>query len=170
MKKKILYALLFAFVVIQFIRPEKNIAAQASPNDIVTHYDVPDQVLNVLKRSCYDCHSNNTQYPWYYNVQPVAWWLDHHIRDGKRHLNFSEFNQYSFKRKNKKMEEVAESVTEGWMPLNSYLWIHTNAKLSDADAKAVADWAKAMQKKIMTDSLRSVKTEVNFLEDSTKQQ
>ena len=68
------------------------------------------------------------------------------------------------------MEEVAESVTEGWMPLNSYLWIHTNAKLSEADAKAVADWAKAMQQKIMIDSVRSAKTEVDFLEDSAKQQ
>ncbi len=154
MFKKFLYLLLIAFIVIQFFRPEKNISANASPNDIATHYTIPDGVLSSLKTSCYDCHSNNTNYPWYNNVQPVAWWLNSHIKDGKRHLNFSDFNSYKPKKKIHKLEETIELVEKKVMPLNSYLWIHKDAKLSEEQISAMVTWAKGLQAQIAADSAK----------------
>ena len=148
MLRTILIALAFVLVAIQFFRPEKNQAAGPFPNDIATKYAVPAQVHAVLKRSCFDCHSNNTDYPWYNNIQPVAWFLDHHVQEAKGELNFNEFTSYSPKKARHKLEEVGKSVTEGWMPLDSYLWIHRDAKLSPAEVKLVADWANGLQSEI----------------------
>ena len=148
MLRTILIALAFVLVAIQFFRPEKNQTAGPFPNDITTKYAVPAQVHAVLKRSCFDCHSNNTDYPWYNNIQPVAWFLDHHVQEAKGELNFNEFTSYSPKKARHKLEEVGKSVTEGWMPLDSYLWIHRDAKLSPAEVKLVADWANGLQSEI----------------------
>ncbi|GAB3709262.1 heme-binding domain-containing protein [Spirosoma flavus] len=148
MLRKILLGLLAVFVVIQFFRPEKNQFTAPSPNDITTKYAVPADVQTVLKRSCYDCHSNNTTYPWYDNIQPVAWWLSQHIDEGKDELNFSEFTTYTPKRARHKLEEVGEAVTDGWMPLGSYLWIHHDAKLKPEEAKLIADWASNLRSQI----------------------
>ncbi|MCZ2130479.1 MAG: heme-binding domain-containing protein [Bacteroidia bacterium] len=145
--KKVLIVLIFALALLQLYRPTKNIATEVSVNAIGQHYDVPETVDKLLRTSCYDCHSNNTVYPWYSNVQPVALFLDNHIRDGKKHLNFDEFNTYSAERKQKKFKEIAEEIEEGEMPMTSYTLIHQNAKLSVADKKLLVDWAKEMMKK-----------------------
>jgi len=119
MIKKILIALLAIFIVIQFFRPEKN-----DSNDltyaITTKYEVPDEVEQIFSVACNDCHSNKTEYPWYANVQPVAWWLNDHITDGKRHLNFSEFTKRPIAIQNHKLEETIEMVEKRDMPLESY--------------------------------------------------
>ena len=148
MKKKIGWALLIIIVVIQFIRPEKNKAATKSANDITRHYAVPADVNKILSRACNDCHSNNTSYPWYSNIQPVGWWLANHVKDGKKHLNFSEFASYEPKRQHHKLEEVIEEVKENHMPLDSYLWIHDEAKLSADDKKTVLLWASVLAEQI----------------------
>ncbi|AUD02364.1 heme-binding domain-containing protein [Spirosoma pollinicola] len=148
MRRKILLTLLGVFVLIQFVRPEKNQSTGMSVNDITTKYAVPADVHNLLKRSCFDCHSNNTVYPWYDTVQPVSWWLNHHINEAKGELNFSEFASYSPKKADHKLEEIGESVTEGWMPLSSYLWIHHDAKLKPEEAKLIADWASQLRAKL----------------------
>lgn len=148
MFKKILYALLAVLIVIQFIRPEKNISEVPSENDIRVSYNVPSNVLEVLKRSCYDCHSNNTVYPWYANIQPIGWWLHDHIDEGKDELNFSEFAAYSAKKADHKLDEVIELIEEKEMPLESYLIIHKEAELSPQDAELVIAWAKDLRKQI----------------------
>ena len=148
MLRNVLLALLVMLVVIQFIRPAKNQAVGMSTNDITTKYAVPDNVHTILKRSCFDCHSNNTEYPWYNNIQPVAWFLDHHVQEGKGELNFNEFAAYSPKKARHKLEEVGNAVTEGWMPLDSYLWIHQDAKLSSEEAKLIANWANGLRNQI----------------------
>lgn len=148
MLRKVLIGLLAIFVLIQFIRPEKNQSEGISPNDISTKYAVPASVQTVLKRSCFDCHSNNTVYPWYDNIQPVSWWLANHIEEGKSELNFSEFTTYPPKKARHKLEEVAEAVTDGWMPLSSYLRIHQDAKLKPEEAKLIADWANQLRSQI----------------------
>ncbi|QIP11801.1 heme-binding domain-containing protein [Spirosoma aureum] len=148
MLRKVLLGLLVILVVIQFIRPEKNQSTGVSPNDITTKYAVPANVQPVLKRACFDCHSNNTTYPWYDNIQPVSWWLNNHIKEGKDELNFSEFASYSPKKARHKLEEVGEAVTEGWMPLDSYLWIHHEAALKPEEAKLIADWASQLRSQI----------------------
>lgn len=148
MLRKLLLGLLAFLVIIQFIRPTKNESPGPFPNDITTQYAMPAEVATVLKRSCFDCHSNNTEYPWYASIQPVAWWLNGHITGAKEELNFSEFTTYSPKKARHKLEEVADAVTEGWMPLKSYLWGHPDAKLSPEEAKLIADWANGIRNQI----------------------
>jgi hypothetical protein len=148
MVKKIAIGLLVALVIIQFFRPARNISADKSPNDITNKYAVPASVQEILKTSCYDCHSNNTVYPWYANIQPVAWWLADHVNEGKKELNFSDFLTYSPKKAHHKLEEVNEMVKEGEMPLQSYTIIHQNAKLSEPQKLEIATWADGLMKEI----------------------
>jgi mono/diheme cytochrome c family protein len=151
--KRVFLLLLLAFIVIQFFRPAKNIASgpEAFAKDIATAHTVPADVQLIFQKACYDCHSNNTTYPWYSYIQPVAWWLDDHVKEGKKELNFSEFAGYSIRRKYKKLEEINKEVKEGEMPLSSYTLIHTNAKLTDADKSAIANWTTALR-----DSMKQV--------------
>ena len=144
MQKKILIGLLIVLIVIQFIKPSKNQSTNISENDISKVYSLPPNVHEVLVKKCYDCHSNNTTYPWYYNIQPVAWWMNNHIVDGKRHLDFSEFKTYSAKKANHKLEELSDAVTNAWMPLDSYLWIHKEAKLTTEEAVAINGWISSL--------------------------
>lgn len=142
-------ALLIAIilVLIQFFRPEKNTSEQPSYNDnaIEKQYKIPENVNLLLKTSCYDCHSNNTHYPWYNNIQPLAWWLNKHIVDGKKELNFDEFNTYSLERKQKKLSEIIKEIEKKNMPLYSYTLIHANAKLTIKQQKEITDWAKKLK-------------------------
>ncbi|MEA1847560.1 heme-binding domain-containing protein [Chryseobacterium sp. MHB01] len=135
-------------IVIQFFDTDKNIATVPSENAIEKHYVVPGHVQGLLKASCYDCHSNNTAYPWYNNIQPVKWWLADHVNSGKRHLNFDEFNTYTKEKKLKKLDEIAETVKEGEMPLSSYTIIHHNAKLSSTDKSEIEKWVVQVKKEI----------------------
>lgn len=135
-------------IVIQFFNTDKNISATPSENAIEKHYQVSSHVQGLLKTSCYDCHSNNTAYPWYSNIQPVKWWLADHVNSGKRHLNFDEFNTYTKEKKLKKLDEVAETVKEGEMPLSSYTIIHHNAKLSSTDKSEIEKWVVQVKKEI----------------------
>lgn len=146
--KKIAVAVMLLLIIIQFFGIEKNSSIAASENAIHNHYRVPPKILGLLKTSCYDCHSNNTKYPWYSNVQPVKWWLASHVSDGKRHLNFDEFNTYPTKKKLHKLEEVVETINNGEMPLSSYTLIHGNAKLSNADKKEIETWVNEIKKEI----------------------
>jgi len=143
--KKIALGFLAILVLIQFFRPAKNISSEiVTADDISKKYAIPENVHQVLIQKCYDCHSNNTIYPWYYNIQPVAWWMAHHVNDGKRHLNFSEFKTYPEKKANHKMEELSEAVNEGWMPLDSYLWMHHEASITATDRDAINAWIKSL--------------------------
>lgn len=145
MVRKILVGAISILVIIQFIRPARNESASVSPNDITLAYPVPEQVQTILKTSCYNCHSNNTTYPWYANVQPVGWWMQKHVNDAKKELNFSEFGTYSEKRAKHKFDEMVDEVSEGEMPLKSYLIMHAEAKLTPEQSKALTDWAGALK-------------------------
>ncbi len=138
--KSLLIVLLVLFILLQFYpRPQKNNSGLAV-NDIHKIHQVPEELDSLFKTSCYDCHSNSTAYPWYFNVQPVAMWLGDHIIDGKKELNFSEFASYSIRKQYKKLEEIGEQVKENEMPLKSYTLIHSRAKLDEAQKKLVAEW------------------------------
>ena len=136
--------LLVGLVAIQFIRPAQNLATGPQPHDIAAKYAVPADVHGLLQRACYDCHSNTTKYPWYAAIQPVAWWLDAHVRDGKRHLNFSEFGGLTTKRAVSKLDEVIAEVEDGRMPLKSYTPMHPEARLTPDDIKKLVAWAEAL--------------------------
>ena len=143
--KRIFLVLLLGFIIIQFFRPAKNKSEGISNNDITKVYTVPQDVQSILKTSCYDCHSNNTVYPWYSYIQPVTWWLDDHIKDGKKDLNFSEFASYRIRRQYKKLEEINDLVKKEEMPLVSYLWIHKDVKLNDQQKLILATWVTAVR-------------------------
>lgn len=138
------WVLLIALIAIQFIPSNLNQEEVDYTTDFATVYNVPENVNRVLETSCYDCHSNNTKYPWYNRIQPVAMYLADHVEDGKKHFNFSEFSSYSLKRQKKKLDEVAHEVEDGEMPLDSYTLVHWDAKLSEADKKLVIDWANEL--------------------------
>ena len=144
MIKKILLVLLVLLVVIQFIRPDKN-ASDDQTYAVSTTYKVPEEVNQILKVACNDCHSNKTEYPWYANFQPSAWWLDDHVQDGKRHLNFSNFTQLPLAVQNHKFEELVETVEEKEMPLESYtyLGLHAEANLTKQQRTVLIDWSKS---------------------------
>jgi hypothetical protein len=144
--KRILIALLVIFILIQFIRPDTNKHPGVQPNSILSKNPASPQVTAILQKACFDCHSNNTTYPWYSHIQPVAWWMDNHIRDGKKELNFDEFLTYPAKKQFKKIGKAMDEVKEGEMPLPSYTIIHKNAKLTDAEKQAFLLWASQVEK------------------------
>lgn len=146
LKKKILFGILIAFIGIQFFRPERNSGSATSPNDIAHATTVSPEIKSIMATSCNDCHSDRTEYPWYTNIQPVGWWLNHHVEEGKAEINFSQFNTYGVKRKIKKFHEIAEMIEEKEMPLNTYLWIHGNSKLNDSQSKSLLAWANENQR------------------------
>lgn len=145
--KNILLSLLVIFIIIQFIRPAKNLGEAFGRNDITQSVDVPENIKNILVTSCFDCHSNKTNHMWYENIQPIGWWIGNHIKEGKRELNFSEFNTYKDKRKAHKFEEIGEMISEKEMPLSSYTLIHGDAALSDEQIEILISWASQGQQR-----------------------
>jgi hypothetical protein len=148
MKKKIVIVLLVLFIGIQFIRAEENSGPADTAQDIAHFVGVPGPVMEVLRSSCYDCHSNHTHYPWYAKVNPVGMWLNHHIEEGKAEINFSDFSKYDVKRLDHKLEEIAEEAQEGHMPLPAYTFLHTDAQLTEAQIRLLVDWVKTERQKL----------------------
>lgn len=145
--KKIGLVLLVVFLVAQAFRPVQN-NTNNKEKDISTVYPVPANVQQILTKACNDCHSNNTVYPWYAGVQPFAWLINDHVKDGKRKLNFNEFAGYRIAKQYKKLEECIEEVKEGEMPLESYTIIHSNTKLSEEEKNTLFDWCNAVRDSI----------------------
>jgi hypothetical protein len=143
--KKIGLVILVVVIGIQFIQPARNKSGQVLPADISKIYSIPAPVQSVLKNACYDCHSNNTIYPWYSNIQPFGWWLASHIRRGKTELNFSEFGNYSSYKQRSKLFAVAKSIEDGTMPFSSYTLIHKNARLTKEQKGLIIDWANKIK-------------------------
>lgn len=151
MKKilKILAIILFvAFIGIQFIRPNRTNPPIVQAETLEANVNVPENVQGILKRSCNDCHSNQTDFPWYSNVAPFSWGVVDHINEGRDELNFSKWGTYEANRKQRKIKEICEEVESRNMPHYQYLWIHWDAKLSDADIKVLCDWTKVESEKI----------------------
>lgn len=145
--KKVLFVLLIAFVIAQFFGPDKNEGDLTSIDAFMAETKPPEEVRIILKEACIDCHSDVTQYPWYNKITPVNYWLADHVKDGKKHFNLSNWEGNSVKRKDHKFEELIEMVEDKEMPLNSYTWTHTEAKLTDAQIKSVTEWAKLVRLK-----------------------
>ena len=143
--KKILLFLLVVFVIAQFFGPEKNEGEITSLETFIAETNPPDNVHKIMKETCFDCHSNTTRYPWYFNVTPVNYLIADHIDNGKDEWNFSKWAEYSLKRKEHKMDEVWEEVKKKKMPLDSYTWTHGDANLTDEQIEAVVAWAKSVQ-------------------------
>lgn len=140
--------MLVAFVGIQFIPTTRNQSEVVPKTDFILVNDVPNDIKNKLQVSCYDCHSNNTIYPWYNKVQPVAWFLEDHIKEGKAELNFNEWDDYSNRRKNSKLKSIINQIENGEMPLDSYTLIHGNAKLSESEKKLLIEYMSDLKENL----------------------
>jgi len=141
--RRILLILAVLLLLAQFVRPDRT----NPPVDAAKELQTPAHVQQILDRSCRDCHTSRTEWPWYSNVTPVNWYLADHIREGRHELSFSEFQSYSAKKQAKKMEELCEEVEEGEMPLREYTWLHPESKLSEADRQTLCTWAKGFRAK-----------------------
>ncbi|MDP2088787.1 MAG: heme-binding domain-containing protein [Flavobacteriaceae bacterium] len=138
--KKIGFIVLVVFTGIQLIPATRNQSDEVFENDLTKNFDVPDDIQNILKKSCYDCHSNNTDYPWYNKVQPISWILENHIKEGKAALNFNDFGTYSNRKQKSKLRSIRNQIHDGEMPLYSYTLMHSNAKLSEKEKDEVFHW------------------------------
>ena len=144
--QKIAWGLLAALIIIQFFRIDKTNPSFDVNNDFIAINNPPEEVKSMLKNACYDCHSYESVYPWYTNIAPVSFWVKGHIDNGRKHLNFSEWGTYNEDRIDHKLEEGIEYVHEGWMPLSSYTWVHTDAKLSDDDRNRLVGYFESLRK------------------------
>ncbi|KVV16288.1 heme-binding domain-containing protein [Flavobacterium sp. TAB 87] len=142
--KIILLILVAVFVGIQFIPAKRNQSTSVPTTDFLVVTGAPQNISNTLQTSCYDCHSNNTYYPWYNKVQPVAWFLESHIGEGKAELNFSEWDAYSERRKKSKLKSIVSQIEDNEMPLSSYTILHQDAKLSPQQKTELIEWMNKM--------------------------
>lgn len=136
-------------IVIQFFRPDFTNPPVDPAARLEAAVAVPENVKAILDRSCADCHTNETKYPWYSQIQPGAWFLKDHIDEGRRELNLSVWKTYEPRRQRRKLSEICEQVEARQMPLPSYLWIHRGSQMSDADIKTLCDWTTAESQKIV---------------------
>lgn len=131
-------------MVIQFFSIEKTNPKVNEEHDMLTIAQAPANISSLIKRACYDCHSNETRYPWYAHVAPVSWWLRSHIDEGREHLNFSTWISYTPKKANHKFEECTEMLSEHEMPLKSYTLTHSEARLTEQEREDLVKWFKEM--------------------------
>jgi len=143
-----------ALIVAQFFQPEKNLNVDPQEHDIMGFLELPDQVVSLLKNSCFDCHSNNTQYPWYNKISPLSWYLDKHVKEGKDALNFNEFGLLNQRKMIGALSSICEVIESGSMPLASYTFIHRSAGLDEEEASLLCDWAETGAEQLMKAAAR----------------
>ena len=133
------------FVIAQFIRPAKTNPAIDQSMALESHVQVDSKVAAILDRSCADCHSNKTRWPWYSNVAPVSWFVIDHVHEGRGNLNFSEWGTYDKEQQTDLLREICGEVKRGNMPLSSYTPLHPGSKLSGDDVGAICGWAGSVK-------------------------
>ena len=146
----LLILLAVVFVAIQFSRPARTNPPVNPAHSIEANLQVSPQVAAIFNRSCNDCHSNKTVWPWYTNVAPVSWFLVNHVNEGRQDMNLSEWGSYDKDKQSHRLRDICEQVQDGEMPLSTYTPLHPNAKLSPADVQTLCDWAKAERARIST--------------------
>ena len=140
--------LVIGFIVIQIFPAQSNRGEIKSGSDFIEIVTPPPEIIKLLETSCYDCHSNHTEYPWYSYVQPSGWLLQYHIDNGKEELNFSEYGNYSDRRKHMKLESAINQIEDDEMPLFSYTLMHSEARLSEQEKKDLMDYLTAVKDKL----------------------
>lgn len=143
--KKIFTVIVIIILLMQFYQPALNKNLQHVGNlDFTKVYHVPKDVALILQTSCYDCHSNHTNYPFYAYIQPLRFFMDSHIKEGKENLNFSEFGNYSKRKQNNKLDRIIKQIKENEMPLASYTLMHNNAILNASKKEVVINWINTL--------------------------
>ena len=147
---KILFIIFIALLAIQLYRPARTNPPENSSHTLGANAQVPSDVQQIISRSCNDCHSNNSVWPWYSNVAPSSWLVASDVSDGRRHLNFSEWSSYTTVQQQRKLSQICQEVSDGGMPLRQYTWIHRKTPLDQQQRDAVCQWTKAEQARIFT--------------------
>lgn len=142
MRKKIVFAVAALAVVFLGIQV---VPAERSNPPITADFDGPQEVARVLRTSCYDCHSNESSWPWYSRVAPASWLVAHDVKEAREHLNFSAWGSLDEDRRRKLAEEIWEEVEEGEMPLKAYLLAHSEARLDEAAMTLLREWSKSVE-------------------------
>lgn len=152
MLKRAALLLLVALIGVQFYRPQKNVSSQTpGPEDFLVKHAAPDEVRRLVSVACYDCHSNNTRYPWYAEIQPLGWWLAKHVDEGRDGLDFSSLGEAPAKKQAKRIDAMIDVITDRSMPLPSYTWIHRDAILDARQIKLLNDWLGQVREKLGVD-------------------
>lgn len=138
------------FIVAQFFGPAKTNPASEPTQSIDSRVQVTPQVAAIFDRSCNDCHSNKTRWPWYSNVAPVSWFVINHVNEARQNLNFSEWGRYTERDADGMLKQICREVKAGAMPLSSYTPLHPGSTLSPEDVKTLCDWTAAERARIAT--------------------
>jgi Haem-binding domain len=146
--KIIIIVLVVLFLGIQVVRPARTNPPVNESQTIFARTQMTPQVAEILTRSCNDCHSNKTVWPWYTNVAPISWWLSNHVNSGRHMLNYSEWGRLERDRQDRKLRQICDEVEDGAMPLGSYLPMHPKARLSEEDKKILCDWTAAERERL----------------------
>jgi hypothetical protein len=146
--KIIIIVLVVLFLGIQVVRPARTNPPVNESQTIFARTQMTPQVAEILTRSCNDCHSNKTVWPWYTNVAPISWWLSNHVNSGRHILNYSEWGRLERDRQDRKLRQICDEVEDGAMPLSSYLPMHPKARLSEEDKKILCDWTAAERERL----------------------
>lgn len=143
-----LLVLLGLLVIIQFFRIEQNNPPITEEEQFSKVESVPANVLSIFQRACYDCHSNETQWPWYADVAPVSWIVGDHVQEAREEMNFSEWGSFSLEKRDHKLEEIIEEVSEGEMPERAYAAWHPEALISPADTSIMFSWIRTKRREL----------------------
>jgi len=143
--KYILIFFVALFLGIQLFTTEKNIGELNPKGSFENEIETPADISKMLNNACYDCHSNNTKYPWYASIAPMSWYISGHVEDGKATLNFSEWSSYSKEEKQKKIDKSADLVKRRWMPMHEYLGQHPEALMTNKEVEKLANWFSNIQ-------------------------
>lgn len=138
---RIALGVVIVLAAIQLVRPDRTNPPVTATETVQAAASVPPGVNAILRRSCFDCHSSETRWPWYSAVAPMAWGVANHVKEGRAQLNFSQWGTYPARKRVALLEKMCDEVREGGMPLTQYLWLHRDATLSEADWKSVCDWS-----------------------------
>lgn len=138
--KKVLWTLVVIVIVLQFIPANRPITITNNPDDLLMNNVINSEVALMLRNACYDCHSNESHFPWYAYVAPVSYLIDRDIREGRTHLNFSEWESLKATKKLKLLGEISDEVGDGEMPMKIYPPLHPKARLTDEDRKKIVEW------------------------------
>lgn len=150
--KWLLIVVVCLFILVQFKRPARTNPPVDESQTIFARTQMTPQVAAILDRSCRDCHSNKTVWPWYTNFAPISWFIVDHVNQGRQHVNLSEWGRLDRDHQDKKLRQICDQITDGAMPLSSYTPLHPGSKLSPEDVKTLCDWTDAERQRLSSDA------------------
>jgi hypothetical protein len=145
LSSKILLGLALLLIVLQFFAPDTSVPEFDGSKDFLTTHQPSQEISDIIKSACYDCHSYQTNYPWYSTIVPVSWWLQDHIDEARDEFNLSLWTDYPADRADHKLEEAIELVEAEEMPLPSYTWVHSDARLSNQERQKLSAWFTSLR-------------------------